>query len=652
MNAATQIEDGYRVLILPHTRRDGDVASALLRRSGIACEVLENAATLALALREPVGAVVITDAALRDPDFARVTAALGGQPAWSDIPVVLLGQDATATAAAERLRESLTNVTLLNRPTSVRTLLSSVQAALRGRRRQYQARDQMRMLRETEETVRTREQQLHTLAENSPDILSRFDRSFRHVFVNQAATRNTGLTRDALIGRTSRELGMPPQLCDVFERTLTQVFQTGEPQTVEFTFPGPAGALHYTSSVVPEFGTGGEVQTVLSVSRDVTERKKAEDALRAADRRKDEFLAMLAHELRNPLAPIRSASELLGRVAAADPSTQAIVGIVKRQVAHLTRLVDDLLDVSRITQGRIELQRAPIELLAVIVQALESVDPLVREKGHRVERALGDAPLYVHGDSARLVQCLVNLLANAAKYTDAGGTIRIAVRQHEAQAIITINDTGIGITKELLPQIFELFVQGERALDRSQGGLGIGLSVVKRLVEMHGGVVAVSSPGVGQGSTFEVRLPLIPAPGETPMEVAEASAAGRRILIVDDNADAADSLALLLSLNGHNTQSVYVPEEALARTLQFRPQIVLLDIGLPRIDGYEVARRIRAQDGAVRLIALTGYGQRDDVERAREAGFDAHLIKPVDLAALDRLLAEPAAGFRSGAAAP
>ncbi len=650
MNAAAQAEDGYRVLILPHTRRDGDVASALLRRSGIACEVLDSAATLALALREPVGAVVVTDAALRDPHFDRVTAALGGQPTWSDIPVVLLGHTATASAAAERLRASLTNVTLLNRPTSVRTLLSSVEAALRGRRRQYQARDQMRMLRETEETVRTREQQLHTLAENSPDILSRFDRSFRHVFVNQAATRNTGLTREALIGRTSRELGMPPDLCDVFERTLTQVFESGEPQTVEFSFPGPAGALHYTSSVVPEFGSSGEVQSVLSVSRDVTERKKAEDALRAADRRKDEFLAMLAHELRNPLAPIRSASELLGRVAPPDSSTQAIVGIVKRQVAHLTRLVDDLLDVSRITQGRIELQRAPIELLAVISQALESVDPLVREKGHRVERVLGKELLYVNGDAARLVQCLVNLLANAVKYTDPGGTIRIAVRQEDAHGLITVSDTGMGITKELLPQIFELFVQGERALDRSQGGLGIGLSVVKRLVEMHGGIVAVRSPGVGQGSTFEVRLPLIPPPGETPMEEEGSSAAGRRILIVDDNADAADSLALLLRLNGHNTQSVYVPEEALERTLEFGPQIVLLDIGLPRIDGYEVARRIRARDGAVRLIALTGYGQRDDIERARAAGFDAHLIKPVDLAALDRLLAEPLAGLRAGAA--
>jgi PAS domain S-box-containing protein len=650
MNAVLQTESGYRVLILPQTRRDGDVACALLRRSGITCEVVKGAGVLAQALREPVGAVVITEAALRDPEFAKVTTALGQQPAWSDVPVVLLGQNPADTTAAERLRASLTNVTLLNRPTSVRTLLSSVQAALRGRKRQYQTRDQMRMLRETEETVRTREQQLHTLAENSPDILSRFDRNFRHVFVNQAATRNTGLTREALIGRTSREMGMPPDLCDVFERTLTEVFETGEPRTVEFTFPGPAGALHYTSSVVPEFGKSGEVESVLSVSRDVTERKNAEDALRLADRRKDEFLAMLAHELRNPLAPIRSASEFLGRVCQGDPQTQAIVGIVKRQVAHLTRLVDDLLDVSRITQGRIELQRAPVELLAVLAQALESVEPLVQEKRHRVERAVGEKPVYVNGDSARLVQCLVNLLANAAKYTDAGGTIRVAMRQEGTQAVVTVSDTGMGIAKELLPQIFELFVQSERSLDRAQGGLGIGLSVVKRLVEMHGGVVTAVSPGAGHGSTFEVRLPVIPAPKETCVEDSKSSSGGHRILIVDDNSDAADSLALLLRLNGHNTQSVYVPEEALERTLEFRPQTVLLDIGLPRIDGYEVARRIRARDQDVRLIALTGYGQRDDIERARAAGFDAHLIKPVDLAVLDRLLEESPADFTSASA--
>ena len=647
MNAAGHIEGGYRVLILPHTRRDGDVTCALLRRSGITCEVVLSAAALAQALQEPVGAVVATDAALRDPDFSRVTAILARQAAWSDIPVVLLGQNYTDTVAAERLRTALTNVTLLNRPTSVRTLVSSVQAALRGRERQYQARDQMRVLRETEETVREREQQLHTLAENSPDILSRFDRNFRHVFVNQAATRNTGLTREALIGRTSRELGMPPELCDVFERTLTRVFETGEPQTVEFSYPASTGARHYASSVVPEFGADGAVESVLSVSRDVTERKNAEDALRTADRRKDEFLAMLAHELRNPLAPIRSASELLTRVAQADPKTQAIIGIVKRQVAHLTRLVDDLLDVSRITQGRIELQRAPVELLGVISQALESVDPLVREKGHQIERAIGEESLYVNGDGARLVQCLVNLLTNAAKYTDPGGKIRVAMQRRDARVVITISDTGMGITRELLPQIFELFVQGERSLDRAQGGLGIGLSVVKRLVEMHGGAVSAQSAGIGRGSTFEMCLPLIPAPREAQVEEEQLTAAGRRILIVDDNSDAADSLALLLRLNGHNTQSVYMPEEALDRTLKFRPQTVLLDIGLPGIDGYEVARRIRARDEAVQLIALTGYGQRDDIERARAAGFDAHLIKPVDCAALERLIAEPATGFRS-----
>jgi PAS domain S-box-containing protein len=638
VSATRQLDDDCRVLILPPTRRDGDVTCALLRRCGISCEIFENAAALARAIEDSVGALLLTDAALREPHFNEILLALERQPPWSDLAVVLLGENAPDQLAATRLRGSLTNVTLLNRPTSVRTLLSSLQAAIRGRKRQYQTRDQMQVLRETEHAVRNREEQLRTLAENSPDILSRFDRSFRHVFVNQAATRDTGLTREGFIGKTSRELGMPAELCDVFERTLAEVFETGEPRTVEFTVPGRLGPRHFASSVVPEFDGAGPVHTVLGVSRDVTERKNAEDALRLADRRKDEFLAMLAHELRNPLAPIRSASELLERVACGDAQTQAAVGIVKRQVTHLTRLVDDLLDVSRITQGRIELKRAAVALSAVIAQALESVEPLMREKSHRLVRRLEEQELFVHGDEARLVQCLVNVLANAAKYTDANGEIRITSGKAGSQALIAVSDTGVGITKELLPQVFELFVQSERSLDRSQGGLGIGLSVVKRLIEMHGGQVVARSAGAGSGATFEIRLPLIECAAQAEPDASRHGVPSRRILIVDDNSDAADSLALVLELNGHQTESVYVPEEALERSLQFKPQIILLDIGLPRIDGYEVAQRIRAKDSAVKLIALTGYGQRGDIERAKSAGFDAHLIKPVDFSALYRLL--------------
>jgi PAS domain S-box-containing protein len=638
MLAKTQAADPYRVLILPHTRRDGDVTCALFERSGLTCQVLERAAKLATEIERAVGAVVLTDAAFSDRDIERFLVVLERQPAWSDVPVVLLTQAGIESPETARLRGALKNVTLLNRPTSVRTLLSSVQAALRGRARQYQIRDQMQRLRETEEAVRIRERQLHTLADNSPDILTRFDSALRHVFVNKAAVRTTGFVGKDFIGRTSREIGLPQELCDVWERSVREVFSVGEVRNVEFTYSGPPQRRHYTSALVPEFAPGGQVETVLCVTRDVTERKNAEDALRLADRRKDEFLAMLAHELRNPLAPIRNASELLERTLPGDDRTQGTVAIVKRQVAHLTRLVDDLLDVSRITQGRIELQRRPLEVAAIIAQALESVDPLLREKRHRVLLDSSYPPLYVNADNARLAQCFINVLTNAAKYTDPGGKIGIAVREEDGSAVVTVSDNGVGISAELLPRIFDLFVQSERSLDRSQGGLGIGLSVVQRLIEMHDGRVSVSSEGQGCGSTFVIRLPLTTPAAATAGDRPARQAPPRRVLVVDDNQDAAQSLAQILSLNGHTAESVFGPEAALERLAAFRPEVVLLDIGLPRMDGYELARRIRGGECQVQLIALTGYGQREDIERAAAAGFDAHLVKPVDFSALDRIL--------------
>jgi len=361
--------------------------------------------------------------------------------------------------------------------------------------------------------------------------------------------------------------------------------------------------------------------------------------LETADRQKDEFLAMLAHELRNPLAPIRNAGELLSRSMPTDTRAQTAVGIVKRQVTHLTRLVDDLLDVSRITQGRIELRREPVALADVIAQALETVEPLLREKRHKVAVTQGFEPLRVNGDPARLVQCVANVLTNAAKYTDAEGDIRVEAHREEKEAVITITDNGPGIAPDLLPRVFELFVQGQRTLDRSQGGLGIGLSVVRRLIDMHGGEVHVTS-NVDEGTAFEFRLPLIEANTATEAAAATNVSARRRVLIVDDNEDAAESLSMLLSLDGHEVRTVATAQGALEVVRQSPPEVVLLDIGLPDIDGYEVARRVRAMPdrAQVRLVALTGYGQSEDRRRTESIGFDAHLVKPVDLALLQRTL--------------
>jgi signal transduction histidine kinase/ActR/RegA family two-component response regulator len=380
---------------------------------------------------------------------------------------------------------------------------------------------------------------------------------------------------------------------------------------------------------------------------DLIERKQAEAALRhseerlrAADRRKDEFLAMLAHELRNPLAPIRNVSEVLARLLPADPKLQEAVAVIKRQTAQLTRLVDDLLDVSRITSGRIELKRADLEIGAIIGQAVETVKPLLDEKNHRVSITSSYRPLHVNGDCARLEQCVVNVLANAAKYTDACGEIRIQTFAEEGSAVIEIRDNGAGISAELLPRIFDLFVQSDRTLDRAEGGLGIGLSIVKRLIEMHGGRIAAHSEGAGRGSRFEIRLPLIAAPRSVRQPVAQSAVLSKRVLIVDDNADAANSLALLLELDGHEVQAVYTANDALQCLPAFKPEVALLDIGLPEMDGYCLAGHIRQLSDCVglRLIALTGYGQADDVNRARAAGFDEHLVKPLDFALLRRTL--------------
>ena len=379
---------------------------------------------------------------------------------------------------------------------------------------------------------------------------------------------------------------------------------------------------------------------MLSVAHDATETQRSAQILEEANRRKDEFLAMLAHELRNPLAPIRNASEILARKLADDPQMKKTVNLVKRQVTHLARLVDDLLDVSRITEGRIELRRAPQELAPILAQARESVEPLLREKRHVLLVSTSFEPLYVHGDHARLVQSVANVLTNAAKYTDPGGEIRLELRRQNDQAVIVVSDTGVGIAPELLPRVFDLFVQGDRSLDRSQGGLGIGLSVVKRLVEMHQGRVAAFSEGPGRGSVFEIHLPLIDAPAGSQAHSRSHTIQAKRILIVDDNVDAANSLAEMLQIDGHITEVVYTGKDALSRALARPADVILLDIGLPDMNGYEVAARIRPKIGPAQLIALTGYGQNEDVRRATEAGFDAHLIKPVDFDELERIIEE------------
>ena len=368
------------------------------------------------------------------------------------------------------------------------------------------------------------------------------------------------------------------------------------------------------------------------------------ERLRDADRRKDEFLASLAHELRNPLAPIRNAIDILKRKPAADPEAAWCRDVLGRQSAQLVRLVDDLLDVSRITQGKVKLKTERVELTDVIEQAIEMSQPLIDARHHTLTVTLCDDPVPVDGDPARLIQVLGNLLNNAAKYQDDHGRIYLNLWRDAGRAVVSVKDRGIGIAPELLSQIFELFAQGERAPDRASGGLGVGLSLVKSMVEMHGGRVEASSDGPGHGAEFTVYLPTAPmrAKARPPAPaLGRPVPPSRSILLVDDNLDAADSLAMILRMGGHDVLVAHDGPRALEIASSAKPAFVLLDIGLPGMDGYEVCRRLRELGlTSSRIIAMTGYGQDRDRERSHEAGFDLHTVKPVEIDGLMSILAE------------
>jgi signal transduction histidine kinase len=384
-----------------------------------------------------------------------------------------------------------------------------------------------------------------------------------------------------------------------------------------------------------------QAQEVVALSRDVSEHRRLVVKAREADHRKDEFLAMLSHELRNPLAPIHNAVQLLRRKLDAESPVQEFVGVIERQVNQIVRLVDDLLDVSRINLGKIVLKRETIELSTVIRHAVESVQVMADNRGHEVTVQLPLMPIYLNADFARLSQVVGNLLTNAIKYSEPHRWVRIDAKREAEFAVIAVRDGGIGLTADQLARIFELFTQVDQTLDRSQGGLGVGLNLVKTLVEMHGGTITASSEGLGLGSEFTIRLPakqLSAAAEIVPPAVGRLSAR-RRVMIVDDNRDATEVLAELLKLDGHEAYVVHDGLAALDAVQRWQPEVILHDIGLPQLDGYEIARRLRERHGRkIMLIAITGWGQDTDRRMSKEAGFDHHLVKPVSLVVLAQLL--------------
>jgi signal transduction histidine kinase/CheY-like chemotaxis protein len=518
-----------RILILAPTGRDAPLAWDVFKRADLAAEVCHDVGDLCRRIEAGGGAGVLTEEALPPAALDRLVATLRRQPPWSDFPLIVFANRGEISQAGPRplhLLESLRNVTFLERPIRVLTLLSVVRAALDSRRRQYEVRD---LLLRLEEGVQQR----------------------------------------------------------------------------------------------------------------------------------DEFLAMLGHELRNPLGAIRNAMQILNRIGSQEEHAAGTRLLIDRQVRHLIHLVDDLLDVSRVTSGKIVLQRRGLDLRDVAQRCVQALDSAIKEQRHTLSLTLADEPLLLEADVVRLDQVVTNLLTNAIKYTPPAGRIEVRAVRENREGVIRVRDSGIGIAPEILPQIFELFSQGPATLARSQGGLGIGLTVVRRLVEMHGGSISAASAGPGKGSEFCVRLPLIANPVRRLEAVPEATSdpplpGSRHILVIEDNADNRDTLQRVLRLLGHQVDVAEDGERGVAKALALHPDVALVDIGLPGLDGYQVAQQVRSAPGGadIMLIALTGYGRPEDRRRALTSGFNAHLVKPVDLDRLGLLLSGRAVEARSESSTP
>jgi PAS domain S-box-containing protein len=454
----------------------------------------------------------------------------------------------------------------------------------------------------------------------------------------------TGRSMEEEIGKGATEVVHPEDFSHTYA-IYKRAFEDHLPFSMEYRLRRHDGEFRWmVCNGVPRYGSDGSFSGYIGSCLDVTDYKIAQAALLDADRRKDEFLATLAHELRNPLAPIRNGLQVI-RMAGAKGSVEQVRSMMERQLLQMTRLVDDLLDVSRVTTGKLELRRERLELRSVITAAVETSLPVIEQHGHSLAVVVPDEPVFVDGDPIRLPQVISNLLTNSAKYTHRGGHIRVSVARDDAVAVVTVADDGIGIPTGMLQTVFGMFTQVDRALEKTTGGLGIGLSLAKGLVEMHGGTIEAFSEGEGRGSEFAVRLPVStssvsksePGEGEAHRGLPDRP---HRILIIDDNVDAANSLGELLEMMGHEILTAYDGEAGIEAALRFEPSVVLCDIGMPKVNGYETARRIRMEEGVNKtvLIALTGWGQEDDLRKSVEAGFDHHLIKPVETAALTTLL--------------
>ncbi len=750
-----------RLLLLAPTGKDATLTSSLLADAGIECCACADLRALIWELQAGAAALFLAEEALLDDGLKLLITAVSNQPAWSDLPVIILTLPGANSLSVAGLLDSHCNVTLLERPVRMSALVSAARTALRARERQYQTRARITEHESTQKALRESESELRDFFEHSPlglhfvdpdgivlrvnkseldllgykhheyvghhisefhaepelvhDLLRRLfrgetvhnaearllckDGSIRHVLISSNCLWKDGrfahtrcFTRDItdrkrveekdaqlaaivessadaiisnnldgvilswnpgaqrLFGYTAAEaIGQPVTLMIPPERlheeqTLLGRLRAGERiehfETVRMA--KDERRIDISLTVSPVRDASGQIVAASKVARDITDRNRMIEALKDADRRKDEFLATLAHELRNPLAPIRNSLYVLC-LKCDDPATMRICEMMERQVQQIVRLVDDLLEVSRITRGKIELRKEPLELATVIHNALEMSRPMIDDNGHQLAIMIPAEPVILEGDPVRLAQVFANLLNNSAKYTDPGGQIWLTAKEQNGQVFVSVRDNGTGISSELMPHVFETFTQGDSSNTRTQGGLGIGLALVKSLVELHGGHVEARSAGANQGSEFVVSLPIskeTPLPNNATPSHAPQALPKRRVLIVDDNQESAFSMGQVLEALGLETHVVHSGRDALLAIDTFRPEVALLDIGMPEMDGYEVARRIRQHDEwrEIQLIALTGWGQEEDRRRSKSMGFNHHLTKPADLSVLESLL--------------
>ena len=635
-----------RVLILAPTGRDAPLARDVLGGAGIRGVICDDLGEMLAQLSEGAGAILLAEEALSsEGHIQHLGERFARQPPWSDLPLLLLTRPGADSPVVRMAVRNLGNVTLIERPVRVASLLTAAQSALRARQRQLTTREHLHELDHVARALRESEGRLEALFSNAAVGIAEISADGRFALVNDALCGLLGEKRAGLLALPLARVAHPEDRAEV-EGALEGLFaRRRETFAGERRFVRRDGETIWVKLSIALASDGDAEARGVAVIEDVTERKRAEEDLREADRRKDEFLAVLAHELRNPLAPIRHSLYLLRAGEARDPAVARLVDMMERQVQHMVRLVDDLLEVSRISRGKIELRRERADLLAIVRAAVDTSRPLLEAARHELALDLPEGELALEADVVRLCQVFANLLNNAAKYTPPGGRIEVGVEAARGTATVRVKDNGEGIPPSMLGRVFNMFTQVNTG-NRAQGGLGIGLTLARTLVQLHGGSIEALSDGPGKGCEFAVRLPLAERQAVAPPCAVEALPEDRplerqRVLVVDDNRDAADSLGMLLQFLGAEVRVVHGGQEALAAMREFSPRVVLLDLGMPHMDGLEVARRMR-EDPQMRtatLVALTGWGQREDRRRTGEAGFDYHLVKPADVRTLRSILA-------------